>query len=70
MTQFADVRLGLLDVLADASADLDYGLMHLRLDALFHQALSLGDDLAVNVRAKVSRFGIDGLVFLFDSDGE
>ena len=68
--QLADVFLGFLDVLADAGADFDHGLVHLGLDLLFHDPLALGDDLAVDVRTQVAAFGIDGLIFLFNTDGE
>src|SRR3954463_8005997 len=44
--------------------------MHLRLDALFHPQLALGNDLGMDMRAQIARDGIDSLVFLFDPDGE
>ena len=66
----ADLVSRLLNVLADAGADLDHRLVHLRLDALGQQRLALLHDLGVDVRAQVARLGIDGLVFLFDSDAE
>ena len=56
-----------LDVAADAGADLDDGLVHLGLDALFEAELALGEHLGRDVRAEVAGFGVDGLVFLFDA---
>ena len=46
-----EVFLGVLDGLADAGADLDDGLMHLGLDALFEAELPLGQHLGRDVRA-------------------
>ena len=51
-------------------ADFDDRLVHFRLDALVELALALGNDLGVDVRAQIEGDGIDGLVFLFDADGE
>jgi len=41
--------------------------MHLRLDPLLQNQLALLDNLGVNMLAKISSLGIDGLIFLFDS---
>ena len=68
--QVQDVGLRFLDVLADTGADLDHRLVHLRLDALVELALALGNDLGVDVRAQIEGERINGLVLLFDSDGE
>ena len=59
--------LGVLDVVADAGADLDDGLMHLGLDALFEAELALGQHLGGDVRAEIAGLGVYGLVFLFDA---
>ena len=64
----ADFILRFLDILADAGADFDHRLVHFRLDAFGEQQLALLHDLGMNVRAEVARHGIDGLVFLLDSD--
>src|SRR5437868_5238626 len=68
--QLAYILLRFFDVLADASPYLYNRLMHLRLDLLFHNSLTLGDDLAVDVRTQIAGFGIDRLIFLFNTDGE
>ena len=68
--QLDDLRLGVLDVLADSGADFHHRLVHLRLDALFHAELALGDDLGMNVRAQVARDRINGLVLFFNPDSE
>ena len=44
--------------------------MHLGLDALFEAELALGEHLGRDVRAQIAGHGVDGLVFLFDADGE
>ena len=62
-----EVFLSDLYVAADARADLDDGLVHLGLDALFEAELSLGEHLSRDVRAKIAGLGIHGLVFLFDA---
>ncbi len=66
----SDVVLRFLDVAADAGADLDHRLVHLGLHALVQEQLALLDDFGVDVRAQIARDRIDGLVFLFDPDGE
>ena len=68
--QLLDFFLGVLDVAADRGSDLDHGLVHLRLDPLLQEQLALLDDLRVDVRAQIARDRIDGLIFLFDPDGE
>ena len=70
VAQLANVLLGLLDVLANASSHFYDRLVHLRLDLLFHDSLALGDDLAVDVRTQISGLRIDCLIFLFNTDGE
>ena len=62
-----EIFLSVLDGLADAGADLDDGLVHLGLDALFEAELALGEHLGRDVRAEIAGFGVDGLVFLFDA---
>jgi hypothetical protein len=68
--QIQDVGARLFHVAAHAGADLDDRLVHLRLDALVELPLALLDDLGVDVRSEVVRDRVDGLVFLFDPDGE
>ena len=68
--EIEEVFLGLLDVLADAGADFDDGLVHLGLDALFEPQLALGQHLGRDVRAEIAGFRIYGLVLLFDTQGE
>ena len=65
-----EVFLGVLDVAADAGADLDDGLVHLGLDALFEAELALGEHLGRDVRAQIAGHRVDGLVFLFDAERE
>ena len=65
-----EVFLGVLDVLADAGADLDDGLVQLGLDALFEADFALGEHLGGDVRAQVAGFGVDGLILLFDAEGK
>ena len=55
---------------ADAGADLDHALMHLRLDGFLELHLALGDDFGIDVRAKIARDRIDGLILFLDADGE
>ena len=68
--QVGDIFPGLADRPAHAGPDLDDRLMHLGFDLLLEQHLALGDELGVDVRAEVERLGVDGLVFLFDAEGE
>src|SRR5437764_15334951 len=68
--QLAYILLRFFDVLADASAYLYNRLVHLRLDLLFHNSLTLGDDLAVDVRSQIVGFGIDRLILYFNTIGE
>src|SRR4029453_3328769 len=65
----ADVLADLGDVLADPGADLDHRLMHLRLDPLLQEDLSLVEDL-LDVRAQLSRLRIQDLELLLDAEGE
>jgi hypothetical protein len=65
--QVEEVFLGILDVAADARADLDDGLVHFGFDALFEAELSLGEHLGRDVRAEIAGLGVDGLVFLFNA---
>jgi hypothetical protein len=65
--EVVEVLLRLLNVLADASADLDDGLMHLGFDALFEAQLALRQHLGGDVRTQIPSFRIDGLVLFFDS---
>jgi hypothetical protein len=62
-----EIFLGVLDGLADASAYLDDGLVHLGFDSLFEAKLALGEHLGRDVRAEVACFRVDGLIFLFDA---
>ena len=52
--EFGDIPAGFLDVLADAGADFDDRLVHLRLDLLLQETLALFDDLELDVRAEVA----------------
>ena len=47
LSDAADFVLGFLDILADAGANLDHGLVHLRLHALRQKNLALLDDLGI-----------------------
>ena len=68
LADHADFVVGFLDVLADPGADLHHGLVHFGLDPLFQDHPALLHDLRVDVRTKIARDRIDGLVLLFDSD--
>src|SRR5581483_2078109 len=56
--------------IANPGAHFDHGLVHLRLDLLLQPHLSIFQDFGMYVRAQVAADRVDGLVFLFDSDGE
>ena len=68
--QLVDVFAGLVDVAADAGADLDDGGVHLGLDALLQAQLALRQHLGLDVRAQIARDRVDGLVFLFNAERE
>ena len=68
--ELVDVFAGLVDVLADAGADLDDGGVHLGLDAFLQAQLADGEHLGFDVGAQVARDRIDGLVLLFNTQGE
>ena len=57
----------LLDVAADAGADLDDRLVHLGLDALVQEDLALVEEL-LDVRAQLARLRIDDLELLLDPE--
>ena len=65
-----DLFLGVFNIAADRSPDLDHRLVHLGLDPLLQQQFALLDNLGVDVRAQIARDRINGLVFLFNPDGE
>ena len=65
-----DFFFGFFDIAADRGPDFDHRLVHLGLDPLLQEQFALLDNLGVNVRAQVARDRIDGLVFLFNPDGE
>src|ERR1700733_11802053 len=65
--QVEEVFLRDLDIAANSGANLNDGLMHLRLDALFQPQLTLGQHLRRNVRTQIARFRVDCLVLLFYS---
>jgi hypothetical protein len=67
--EVGDGFLRLFDVVADAGADFDDGLVHLGLDALFEAELSLGEHFGLDVGAQVAGDRVDGLIFLFDAAG-
>src|ERR1035437_1855614 len=60
----------LLNVVANARADLDHALMHLGLYRFLELDLALSNDLGINVRAQIARHRIDGLILFLDTDGE
>ncbi len=62
--------LGVLNIAADRGSDLHHRLVHLSLDPLLQEQLALLDDLGVDVGAQIARDRINGLIFLFDPDGE
>src|SRR5580700_8306736 len=62
--------LSFLDGFANAGADLDDGLMHLRLHALLEDELALLEDLRLNMRLQIPCLRIDGLIFLFNPNAE
>ena len=66
--QVLQILGGLRDGPADAGADLDDRLVHLRLHTLVHLTLALLDDLHLDVRAEIERDRVDRLVFLFDAE--
>ena len=65
--EVVEVFAGVFDVGANARADLDDGLVHLGLDALFKLQLALLEHVGGYVRAQVARLRVDRLVFLFDA---
>ncbi len=66
----ANLLFRLLDVPAYAGADLDHGLVHLRLHALGQKRFTFLDNLRVDVGPQVARLRVDGLVFFLDTDIE
>ncbi len=62
--------LGVLNIAADRGSHLDHRLVHLGLDPLLQKQLALLDYFGVDVGAQVARDRINGLIFLFDPDGE
>ena len=56
-------------ITANLCAQLDDGLMHLRLDPLFQNDFAAGNDL-LNVRTQFARLWIDDLKFLLDAESE
>ena len=58
-----------VDRMADAGSSFDLRLEELGADLIRQDGLSLLKEL-LNVGAKLTRAGIDDLVFLFDADGE
>ena len=62
--------LGVLNIAADRGPDLDYRLVHLGFHPLLQEQLALFDNLRVDVGAQIARDRINGLIFLFDPDGE
>ena len=67
---FLTSSLASLMLLQTDGPDLDHRLVHLGLHPLLQEQLALFDDLRVDVRAQIARDRIDGLIFLFDPDGE
>ena len=68
--QFGDVAARFLDVVADAGADLDHGLVHFRFDVFLEEGFALFDDLELDVRPEVERLRVYGLILFFDPEGE
>ena len=64
-----DVGARLLNIRADAGADFDHRLMHLRLDLLAEDHPPLVDHLG-DVRAQLARLRVDDLKLFFDSERE
>jgi hypothetical protein len=62
-----EILLSDLNALADAGADLDDGLVHLGLDALFETKFALGEHLGRDMRAQVAGLRVDCLVLLFNA---
>lgn len=69
-TKVIEILRCLLNVVTDACADLDHGLVHPGLNAFLKPQLSLCEHLRLDVRAQVAGLGIDRLVFLFNSKRE
>src|ERR1700677_1025103 len=68
--QIENVFAGFLNVPADFGADFDHRLVKLRLGAIHGGQLGPGKNFRLDVGTQVTRFRVDGLVFLFDSDAE
>src|SRR6516162_6307671 len=64
-----DVCARVLDRIANLSAELDHGLVHLGFDLLFEHDLAALENL-LNVRTQLARLRIDNREFLFDAEGE
>src|SRR5580658_7331277 len=69
-TERANLLARLVDVMADASADLYYTLMHLGFYGFVELKLAFRDDLGVDVRSEVARDGIDRLILFLDTDSK
>src|SRR2546426_2637368 len=67
--QARDIRARLLDVFADAGADLDHRLNHLGLDLLAQQHPAFVEELR-DMRAQLTRLWIDDLKLFFNSECE
>src|ERR1700740_1116522 len=63
------MRARVFDGIANLSAELDDGLVHLRFDLLFEHNLAALEDL-LNVRAQLARLRINDREFLFDTESE
>src|SRR6185312_12475686 len=67
--QPGDVSARLLNVLANARADFNHRLNHLRLDLLAEDHLPLFQEFR-DVRAQLTRLWVNYLELLFDAEGE
>src|SRR2546425_164749 len=67
--QAGNIRARFLNVLADAGADLNHRLDHLRLDLLAEDHLAFFQEFR-DVRTQLARFRINNLEFFFDSQRE
>ena len=63
------MRARVLDGIANLSAELDDGLVHLRLDLFFEHNLAALEDF-LNMRAQLARLRIDDREFLFNAESK
>ena len=68
--QLLNFGLRFFDIGADRRPHLHHRLVHLRLHPLLKNHLPLLQDFGMNVRPQIPCLRIDGLILLFNSDGE